>query len=350
MEYEDYLRRLPKAELHCHLEGSVRAETFVELARKNGVELPTSDPGRLYQYDNIYDFLEIYRLVSLSLVDREDFARAAYESLEDGAKKGNLKYREMFFNPTNHYAHGVSYATMIDGLIDGIAAAEDDLGVICRLVPSINRQESPKVAVEMVRDVVSDRRDEVVGIGMDHAEALGPPENFVEAYRLAGENGLHRTAHACEDAPPQNVETCLDLLGCERIDHGYLVLDDLDLTRRARDEGVVFTACLISTAQVYGWRDLPTHPIKGMLEAGLRLTINSDDPPMFDTDVGHELITLCASMDLGPEKARELCLTGVDDAWLDDSDKARLRKQFEAEIAELDELLDGGGAAARGAA
>ena len=124
MKYDEFLRRVPKVELHCHFEGTVRPATFADLANKHDVELPTDEVDKLYDYDSIYEFLKIFGMVSSTLIDREDFARAAYESIEDGVKLGNLKYREMFFNPTLHTRRGVQYATVVDGLVDGIRAAE----------------------------------------------------------------------------------------------------------------------------------------------------------------------------------------------------------------------------------
>src|ERR1700727_3071113 len=124
MNYDEYLRRVPKVELHCHFEGTVRPATFADLARKHGIVLSESDPERLYDYTSIYEFLEIFAQVSSTLIDRDDFARAAFESIEDGVKLGNLKYREMFFHPTLPNRRGVPYATIVDGLIDGCRRAE----------------------------------------------------------------------------------------------------------------------------------------------------------------------------------------------------------------------------------
>lgn len=335
MEYEEFLRRVPKVELHCHFEGTVRASTFADLARRHGVALPSDDPAKLYDYETIYEFLDIFAMVSSTLVDREDFSRAAYESLEDGVTLGNLRYREMFFNPTLHTRRGVPMATVVDGLIDGIRQAEDDLGVQCRLIADVYRQDEPGVARQMVEDVLELRRPEVVGLGMDGAEAPDPPEKFVEAYTLAGKGGLRLTSHACEDAPPENVTTCLDVLGCERIDHGYHVLASGEVTARCRDEGIYFTCCPTSTAVVYGWPDLRSHPIKDMVAAGLRVMLNSDDPTMFHTDIGKEYVDLCRSLDYGADQVRAFVLNGVDATWLDDPDKASMRRSF---IEELDDL------------
>jgi adenosine deaminase len=340
MDYEEYLRRLPKVELHCHVEGTLRPATVVDLARKHDIALPTDDVDRIYDYATIYEFLEIFRLVNSTVVDRDDFARVAYESLEDGVKLGNLKYREMFFNPTLHTIRGVSMSTVIDGLIDGARAAEADYGVRCFLIADVYRQDPVPMAMQMTEEVVELGRDEVIGLGMDAAEAPDPPEQFAECFALAAKAGLHRTSHASEDAPPVNITTCLDVLGCERIDHGYHILEDDAVVERCRDDGIHFTSCPTSTAMVYGWPDLTTHPINGMLDAGLLVHLNSDDPTMFRTDIGKEYVDFVGQNGYPPEVAKTMVLNGVDATWLDPADKASLRAGFVAELAALDAELE----------
>ncbi len=339
MQYADYLRSVPKVELHCHFEGTVRAATFADLARRHDITLPTNEVAKLYDYETIYEFLAIFGMVSTTLIDREDFARCAYESLEDGVKLGNLRYREMFFNPTLHTRRGVPMATVIDGLVDGIRAAENDLGVRCRLIADVYRQDPPAMARQMVEEVLEHRRDELIGLGMDGAEAPDPPEKFVEAYQLARAGGLRLTSHASEDAPPVNITTCLDVLGCERIDHGYHIMSDPAVIARCRDQGIYFTCCPTSTAVVYGWPDLTTHPIKDMVAAGLAVMLNSDDPTMFHTDIGREYVELCTALDYGPATVRGLVLNGVDATWLDESDKAAMRTDFTDVLNRLDAEL-----------
>ena len=340
MNQTEYLRKVPKVELHCHFEGTVRASTFADLAQKHGVKLSTANVGELYSYQTIEEFLVIFAMVSSTIIDQEDFARCAYESLEDGVNLGNLKYREMFFNPTLHTRRGISMATVINGLTDGIHAAEHDLGVRCRLIADVYRQDDPEVARQMVADVLANRVDELIGLGMDGAEAPDPSEKFAESFALAKRGGLRLTSHACEDAPALNITTCLDLLGCERIDHGYHVLEDQAVLSRCRDEGIFFTCCPTSTAVVYGWPDLTTHPIGRMVQEGLNCTLNSDDPTMFHTDIGKEYVDLCSALDYGPDAVRQFCLNGVEATWLDDDDKRTIAGAFSAELDRLEEQLD----------
>ena len=339
--YDEFLRSIPKVELHCHFEGTVRPATFADLARKHSVTLPTDDVDRLYDYDSIYEFLTIFAMVSSTLIDQEDFARAAYESIEDGVKLGNLKYREMFFNPTLHTKRGVPYRTVVGGLVDGIRAAETDFGVPCRLIADVYRQDTPAEAREMVEQMLEHRPDELIGLGMDGAEAPDPPEQFVDAYRLARGAGLRLTAHACEDAPARNITTCLDLLGCERIDHGYHILGDKALVERCRDEGITFTVCPTATAVCYfDSEDYTTHPILEMAASGLKIMINSDDPTMFQTDIGTEYVKIANAAGWGADRIREFSLNGVAGSWLSDDEKRAMRQDFVEEIDRLEaELL-----------
>jgi adenosine deaminase len=191
----------------------------------------------------------------------------------------------------------------------------------------------------MTGEVIANRRDELIGLGMDGAEAPDPPEKFVESFALAAKAGLRLTSHASEDGPPANITTCLDVLGCERIDHGYHILEDDAVVARCRDEGIHFTCCPTSTAIVYGWPDLTTHPINGMMEAGLLVHLNSDDPTMFRTDIGKEYVDFIGQNDYPPETAKQLVHNGVDATWLDDGEKAALHRMFDDEIAALDKEL-----------
>ena len=339
MDYAEYLRRLPKVELHCHVEGTLRPQTVAELAREHDIPLPTDDVNTIYDYETIYEFLEIFRFVNSTVIDRSDFARVAYESLEDGVQAGNLKYREMFFNPTLHTPRGVPMATVIDGLIDGCKSAEHDFGVRCRLIADVYRQDPPAVARQMTEAVIANRRAELIGLGMDAAEAPDPPEKFFDSFQIAGEAGLHLTSHASEDGPPKNITTCLDLLGCERIDHGYHILEDSAVVERCVEDGIHFTCCPTSTAIVYGWPDLTTHPINGMMAAGLLVHLNSDDPTMFHTDIGKEYVDFITQNDYEPAVAKRMVHNGIDASWLDPTEKAELHRAFDDEIAALDKEL-----------
>jgi adenosine deaminase len=331
MEMHEFLKAMPKVSLHLHLMGSIQARTVVDLATRHGVALPEyEEPEDLYQYPDIYKFLHMYDNSALAIIDREDFARIAYETLSEAAEH-NVRWREMSFNPTTHMAAGASYPTCVDGLIDGINAARADHGIECRLIAAVNRMESPELAVSMVETLLEHPREEVIGIAMDYAEADFPPERFWKAYQMAEAAGLHLTAHASEDAPPRNIETCLDLLGVERIDHGYHVIESDEILNRCRDEGVVFTCTPVSTAWVYFGPDFTTHPIKQMKERGIKLMIDCDDPPMFQTDPTKDYVIAAEHMGFTVEDFRQCLLNAIDGAWVDEPTKRQWRREWLAE-------------------
>ncbi len=344
LSYTEFLRRVPKAELHCHLGGAIRATTLGDLAKKNGFALPRP-AERIYEFGNFYEFLDIFRLVALALKTPDDFARVTWEAIEDGVTSGNRRHVEFFFNPDYYYPNGIRYGGMLDGILAGAAAGQRDFGASTLVIPSIDRQVmTPAQAVEMVEIVLADRRDGVVGIGLDGAERAGPPQTFSQAYALAGKGGLKRTAHVCEDnqtlteAPPSNYLACRDLLHCDRLDHGYNVLADDAVVAQARDDGLYFTGCTIS--RLPGNFEARQQRIRRMHALGLRMTLNTDDPTIFGTNIGHGWLTLFAALGWGPDLARDMSLNGIDASWLDPGEKAAWRRRFEQEIETLLSDLD----------
>lgn len=336
MEFEEYLRRVPKIELHCHFEGSIRPETVLALAAKHDMRAPTAEAGHLYDYELSAEFFELFAFVAATMHDADDYARCVYETAEDGLRTSNIRYREMFFNPTLHTRRGVTTKTMVDGLKAGAAAAAEDLGVKVAFIADVYRSDDPATARQMLEELIEYRDETVIGIGMDGEEAPDPPEKFADVFALAGAAGYRRTSHASEDAPPANILTCLDVLGCERIDHGYYVLDDPDLLARCRDGAIAFTTCLTTTIKAYFSPAVAAHPIPAMIDAGLLVTLNSDDPAMVRTDLGEEFVRLCEPLGYGTGQVRRLCLDGIEACWLDEAEKRQLTRTFELELDALD--------------
>jgi adenosine deaminase len=219
-------------------------------------------------------------------------------------------------------------------VLAGARDAEADLGIVCRLIPAINREDSAEAAIELVETVIAERCDEVIGIGMDYEERLGPPERFWRAYELAGAAGLHRTVHS-ETGPPSNILTALDTLGCTRIDHGYHVTTSDAVTQRCLDEGIAFT-CTPVTSDIGGYSGSGdgTHlTIKAMVDAGIAVTIDSDDPPMFGTDPSNDYEALVRALGYDHVQLSRFSRAGVEAAWLDDSERAALSARVESGLA-----------------
>ncbi|MFM0160784.1 hypothetical protein PQR39_10270 [Paraburkholderia sediminicola] len=343
-QFREFLRRIPKTDLHFHLLGAVRPQTVIDLAIRNAVELPTYDPDKLYQTTDFEQSMEVLRALAYCLTDEIDFSRVAYEALEDSVARGNGQHVEMFFNPTIYQGLGVTYEQMIDGLTDGIERAHQRFGVTSLLIPSIDREKPPRLAMQMVRDVIRYPSRYVAGIGMDFAEGKGLPGTFEPAYRLAGQHGLKRTAHVCESnqplaaAPPHNVRVCINELQCDRLDHGYNVLADPETVSFARDRGIFFCTC--PPTAVPQFRNRRAWTIAAMRDAGLKLTVNTDDPWLYGSDLTDAWVQLFEALNWKADVAHELMTNGIEASWASDAEKQRMRIVFESEFRSLaDELL-----------
>jgi adenosine deaminase len=355
-----YLTELPKIELHCHLLGTVRPATAAALARDNDVTLPVP-PEELYpriesapllgpQYlgtavplpsgsapaagPEPIGLLEASRWLARTLVTRGDFARVAYEAQVDAHRQSNVVHRELFFEVGWFLELGVPYRTVVDGLIEGLLAAETQLGISGTLIAGIDRQISAGAALELVEAVVAEPRAEVVGVGLEGSELLGPPGRFADAYRLAAASGLRRTAHAGEHAPTAAyVLDCLDVLGCDRIDHGYFVLEDPVAVRRCAADGISFTAAFTTSRR--SWIPWRRASVRRMVDAGLAVNLGSDDPAMFPTTLAAEYLQAAAQVGLDPARVTAMVAAAIDASWLPEEAKAAHRSRLATDAATL---------------
>lgn len=326
------LDRLPKVELHCHVEGTMRPETLVELAASNGISLGTAEPGALYQYDSLDGFLKVFWLAQSCLTSRDDWARLARESVIDGAAHG-LIYRESFFTPARHLASGQDLEDIILGLEDGLAAGEAETGLTVMLICDMDRGYGGQAGLETVERLVDLRRrgkaERVIGVGMDSTELGIDPAEYADAYRLAGASGLRLTAHQGENSPPSAIRYDVEILGVERIDHGFSVLDDPAVAQLLVDRGIPLTVCPGSNVKLANLVvRLEDHPWPQMAAAGLHLTLNSDDPAFMQSHIGAEYAELARAFDYGFDAMTAIALAGVDAAWLTGTEKAALRSRI----------------------
>ena len=333
--------RIPKVELHCHVEGTVRAATVVELARKAGRPLPVDDPTELYRYDSLDAFLAIFWLVQELLTDRDDWARVAEESLLDGHAHG-LRYREMFFTPARHLAAGQDLSEIVAGLTEGIERAEAATGVRCALIGDMDRAYGPQAGLELVAALGelhrAGRAERVIGIGGDSTELGVDLRAFEPAFAAARRHGFRRTFHAGEavGAGPSNIAIALDVLGAQRIDHGVAVVEDPDLMRRLAGDAIPLTVCPQSNVVIANrFGSLAEHPFRSMRDAGLLLTVNTDDPAMMDWDLGREYRALADGQGYDLAEMARIAVEGISSTWLDDADKEALARSFETEIQAL---------------
>lgn len=329
---EEALDRLPKVELHCHVEGTMRPATVAELARKNGVRLPSDDPTDLYRFTGLDSFLEVFWLVQSCLAGREDWARVAHESVVDGAAHG-LVYRETFFTPARHLEAGQRLEEVVAGLEEGLAAAETETGVRVMLIAGIDKAYGGEAGRRLVEELIELKRagkaERVIGIGMDSTEDGNHPSMFREAYRLAAGFGLRRTGHQGETMGPEWIAAAVEGLGLERLEHGIRVMEDPELVERLADRGLPFTVCPVSNVKIANAVDrLEDHPFPAMRDAGLHVTLNTDDPAMIGDDLGAEYAACARAFGYGFEDMVAIARAAVDASWLDDGEKAALRARI----------------------
>jgi adenosine deaminase len=337
---DGYLRLLPKVELHCHFVSTMPATLLLELAAAQGVELPTTDPERLFQLNDLADFLVAFRAAHASARRPRDFERIAYQGVRIGVERGNLQYREYFVNPQYFAGHGLSYRQVMEPIVTGLRAAKVDYGVGFRLIAAINRRDGGTAARELVDTVVANPIPEVVGIGMDDLTIEGQedPRQFADAYAMARRHGLRTCAHVGETPKStlEDVRFVLDELAVDRIDHGYRIVDDPALMARALDLQKFFTVTPVSTTICSGWPLDPSHRIAAMIRAGLRVTIATDDAMFFRTDIGREYREGLTAMGFGKDVAARIARDGVEASWCDDDERAAMRASFAGQIAALD--------------
>ncbi|HZQ58757.1 MAG TPA: adenosine deaminase [Acidimicrobiales bacterium] len=330
-----HVRALPKVELHCHVEGSARPSTIAALARRNGVDIGRRDPAELFRFTDLNQFLSVYDIVCRSLVTADDFHRIAYEALEDGARAG-VRYREMFFSPGFVLKLGVPIETVWAGLSAGVEDATNDFPIRCRMILDVDKPSGPAHAMEMVSFAAAQDRDRLVGVGGDSTERGIDHRVFGPAFAEAAGRGLRRTMHAGEDGPADNIRIAVEELGCERIDHGFRLLDDPELTALVASRRIPLTVCPISNkviANVIG--DVAEHPIARQRALGVLVTVNSDDPGMMGTDVRDDYEAVWRAFGWDLEAMEQLGFDAIDASWAPPDEKAALRASFAEEHARL---------------
>jgi len=278
----DFITGLPKAELHLHIEGSLEPELMFALAARNGVTIPyasVEDVRAAYAFSNLQDFLDIYYAGASVLVTETDFHDLAMAYFTRAAADG-VVHAEIMFDPQTHTDRGIAFGTVIEGLLSAMAEAEARLGVTSLLIMSFLRHLSEEAAFETLA-MAEPWLDRIAAAGLDSSELGHPPAKFTRIYAAARAKGLRLTAHAGEEGPPEYVYEALDMLGVDRIDHGNRALEDAALVARLAASGMTLTVCPLSNLKLCVVDDLAVHPLGHMLAAGLRATVNSDDPAYF---------------------------------------------------------------------
>ncbi len=298
-----FINGLPKAELHLHIEGSLEPELMFDLARRNKISLPFSSVEAVraaYAFANLQDFLDIYYQGAQVLLSAEDFHDLAVAYFTRLAADGGV-HAEIFFDPQTHTDRGVPFAIVAEGLLSGMAWAEQNLGITSKLILCFLRHLSEDAALATLK-MAEPWLDRIAGVGLDSSEKGFPPSGFVRVFQAARERGLKLVAHAGEEGPPDYVWEALDLLKVDRIDHGNRALEDQKLVARLAAEGMTLTVCPLSNLKLCVVDDLKVHPLKRMLDLGLKATINSDDPAYFGGYLGENWRQTAAALNLSRDE------------------------------------------------
>ena len=319
-----FIAALPKAELHLHIEGSLEPELMFELAQRNGVAIPfgaVDEVRAAYAFSNLQDFLDIYYQGMGVLHREQDFydLTAAYLAR---AHADNVRHVEIFFDPQGHTERGIAFETVITGITRALDDAATSYGMTSRLILCFLRHLSEAEAEATLDDALP-YLDRIDGVGLDSSEVGHPPAKFERVFARARGLGLKVVAHAGEEGPPEYVHEALDLLKVDRIDHGNRSLEDPALVARLAAEGMTLTVCPLSNLKLCVVGDIADHPLKTMLDAGLKATVNSDDPSYFGGYVNANYQAVADALDLSRDELLTLARNSFTGSFLNDADKAK---------------------------
>ncbi len=328
------LRRMPKAELHMHIEGSLEPELIFALAQRNGVALPYAGVEQLrsaYAFTNLQSFLDIYYAGASVLLKEQDFYDMAWAYLLR-AQADNVLHTEMFFDPQTHTARGVGMDVVINGLHRACVDAQTQLGINASLILCFLRHLSEQEAFETLEQALP-YRDKFIGVGLDSSEVGHPPEKFAKVFARCRELGFHLVAHAGEEGPPAYVWTALDVLKVQRIDHGVQSTKDALLMQRLAQDRIALTVCPLSNLKLCVFPRLADHNLGALLDAGLVATVNSDDPAYFGGYINENFTQTFAATGLTAQHAYQLACNSFEASFADASAKRAYRDRVDAAFA-----------------
>ncbi len=314
---EKLIKGIPKAELHLHIEGSLEPELMFELAERNGVELPYSsveEVRQAYQFSDLQSFLDIYYAGAGVLQQTEDFYDLTWAYLERMHSE-HVRHVEIFFDPQTHTDRGISINTVITGIYNALDDAREQFGITSFLILCFLRHLSEESALATLEAALP-FRDWIEGIGLDSSEVGFPPENFERAFARAAENGLRKVAHAGEEGPPEYIWQALDLLGVSRIDHGVRCTEDQKLVQRLVQKQMPLTVCPLSNIKLRVFDKMEDHNLKKMLDQGIRVTINSDDPAYFGGYMNDNFLAIQKGLNLSEQDIVEIAKNGFRSSFL----------------------------------
>jgi len=337
MQISPFVQSLPKAELHLHIEGSFEPELMFEIARRNGIDLPfasVEEIRKAYDFSNLQDFLDIYYQGMNVLHTEQDFYDLTYAYLSRVAAQ-NVRHVEIFFDPQGHTGRGVEFATVFNGIWRALEDGEKNFEISFRLIMCFLRHLDEADAFKTL-DQAEPFTDRIHAVGLDSSEMGFPPSGFERVFAKARQQGYLTVAHAGEEGPPSYVKEALDLLKVSRIDHGNRALEDAELTARLAASAMPLTVCPLSNLKLCVVDSLESHPLPGMLEAGLVVTLNSDDPAFFGGYINENYQAMLDYLPIDETILAGIARNSINASFAEDSRKRELLDELDAYLQNAD--------------
>ena len=327
------IRRIPKAELHLHIEGTLEPELMMKLAQRNGIEIPYTSVDEIrhaYDFSDLQSFLDIYYAGAQVLIEEQDFYDLTWGYLERAATD-NVRHVEIFFDPQTHTARSIDFRTVINGICSALQDGESRLGITFEVIMCFVRHLSAADAMATLEEALP-HKNRIRAVGLDSSEVGHPPAKFAEVFDRARDEGFLTVAHAGEEGPPEYIWEALDLLKVERIDHGVRSLEDPALVERLAKDQTPLTVCPLSNTKLRVFKSLQEHNLKKLLDAGLCVTINSDDPAYFGGYICENFLQTQQALNLSAEDIHALAKNAFTASFLSEENKKR-------HIAEIDQIM-----------
>ena len=318
----DYINKIPKAELHVHIEGTLEPEHMFELARKNNVSIPFKNIDEIksaYNFHNLDSFLDIYYQGSKVLINEEDFSDLTWAYILK-CKKDNVVHTEIFFDPQTHVDRGIHFDTVINGIYKALIRAKDELNITSKIIMCFLRHLNEESGFKVLNKALK-HKDKIIGVGLDSSELGNPPKKFEKLFKKAIEEGFLTVAHAGEEGPPEYIWEAVDLLKAQRIDHGVQCLKDEKLVYKLKEAQIPLTVCPLSNVKLCVFDKLEDHNLKKILDKGLMAMVNSDDPAYFGGYLNMNLIQVQSALNLTKDDVKILIMNSFKSSFLSEKEK-----------------------------
>tara|TARA_B100001741_G_scaffold654_1_gene546 strand:+ start:3937 stop:4938 length:1002 start_codon:yes stop_codon:yes gene_type:complete len=319
---ENFIKKVPKSELHLHIEGSLEPELMFKLSKRNKIEIPFKSVDEIksaYNFTDLDSFLKIYYEGSNVLINEEDFFDLTWEYILR-CKKDNIVHTEIFFDPQSHIPRGINFDTVINGIHKALKKANAEFGITSKIIMCFLRHLDQEQCFEVLNHAVR-HKDKIIGVGLDSSEKGNPPQKFKNLFEAAIKEGFLTVAHAGEEGPPEYIWDSLNLLKVKRIDHGVQCLKDDKLVEKLRQNNIPLTVCPLSNIKLCVFDKLEKHNLKKMLDKGLRVMVNSDDPAYFGGYLNTNLIETAKALKLNLEDIKTLIQNSFKSSFLDEKTK-----------------------------